>query len=194
AQCLAKLPAIKPSPFGPAAGARSLQIESTSAPTFDVLRPPGSVLIWSLHHFIARHDAPKIRGRRILLPDLGALRTVAMPRPRLEIAERFVHLVELGKGLSDQAVRRAMIGEQIVTDAVAARAPQQLVAVEAEIVARLLHVRPIAQLEGGVEMAVRAGLHQVDGMMVGAAAQEREEVRHPVGLAEAKHVAIELGH
>src|SRR6185312_163101 len=131
AQCLAKLPAIKPSPFGPAAGARSLQIESTSAPTFDVLRPPGSVLIWSLHHFIARHDAPKIRGRRILLPDLGALRTVAMPRPRLEIAERFVHLVELGKGLSDQAVRRAMIGEQIVTDAVAARAPQQLVAVEA---------------------------------------------------------------
>ena len=30
--------------------------------------------------------------------------------------------------------------------------------------------------------------------MVGAAAQEREEVPHPVGHAEAQHVAIELGH
>ena len=36
-------------------------------------------------------------------------------------------------------------------------------------------------------------LHQVDGVVVGAAAQEREEVAHPVGDAEAEHVAIEVG-
>ncbi len=52
---------------------------------------------------------------------------------------------------------------------------------------------PVAQFEGGVEMPVRAGLHQVDGVMVGPAAQEREEVAHPVGFAKAEHVAIELG-
>ena len=87
----------------------------------------------------------------------------------------------------------AMIGEQIVADAVPARPPQQLVAVETEEVAGIVHVAPIAQLEGGMEVAVRAGLHQIDGVMVGPAAQEREEVRHPIGLAEAQHVAIELG-
>ena len=30
-------------------------------------------------------------------------------------------------------------------------------------------------------------------MVVGATAQEREEVRHPVGFAKTEHVAIELG-
>src|SRR6516164_8344063 len=81
------------------------------------------VLISSLHHFIARHDAPEIGGGRILRPHLGTLRTVAMPRPRLEIAEFFVHAVELGEGLGDQAVRRAMVGKQIVADAVPSRPP-----------------------------------------------------------------------
>ena len=54
-------------------------------------------------------------------------------------------------------------------------------------------MRPVAQLEGGVEVPVRAGLHQIDGVVVGAAAQEREKVAHPVGDAEAEHVAIEIG-
>ena len=72
--------------------------------------------------------------------------------------------------------------------------PDQLVAVEAEIIAGGLQVAPIAQLEGGVEMPVGVGLHQVDGVVVGTAAQEREEIAHPVGFAEAEHVAIELGH
>ena len=78
-----------------------------------------------------------------------------MPGPRLEIAELLVHLVELGEQLGDQPVRRAVIGEQIVADAVPARAPQQLVAVEAQIIAGGLQVRPVAQLEGGVEVPVR---------------------------------------
>ena len=42
-------------------------------------------------------------------------------------------------------------------------------------------------------MAVRTGPHQIDGVMVGPAAQEREEVRHPIGFAKAEHVAVELG-
>ena len=58
-----------------------------------------------------------------------------MPRPRLEIAELFVHLVELSERLGDQAVRRTMIGEEIVADAVPARPPQKLVAVETEEIA-----------------------------------------------------------
>src|SRR4051812_12098153 len=46
-------------------------------------------------HLVARHDTPIIRGARVLLPDFRLLRPVAVPRPRLEMAERLVHLVEL---------------------------------------------------------------------------------------------------
>jgi hypothetical protein len=86
-----------------------------------------------------------------------------------------------------------MIGEQIVADAVAARPPQQFIAFERQEIAGRLHVAPVAQLERGVEVPVRAGLHQIDGVVVGPAAQEREEIAHPVGFAKAEHVAIELG-
>ena len=60
----------------------------------------------------------------------GRLRMVAVPRPRLEIAEFLVHAVELGEQFGDQARRAAMIGEQVVADAVTARSPQQLVAID----------------------------------------------------------------
>ena len=129
----------------------------------------------------------------ILLPYLGSLRIVAVPRPRFEIAELLVHAVELAERLGDQPVRPAVIGEEIMADAVPARPPQQLIAVETEKVARLMHMAPIAQLEGGVEVPVRTSLHQVDGVMIGTAAQEREEIPHPVGFAEAEHVAVEFG-
>ena len=59
-----------------------------------------------------------------------------------------------------------MIGEQIVADAVAPRPPKHLVAVEAEVIARGLQVPPVAQLECGVEMTVRAGADQIDGVMI----------------------------
>ena len=87
-----------------------------------------------------------------------------------------------------------MIGEEIMTDAVAPGPPEQLVAVETEKIAGGLQVGPIAQLECGVKMPVGVDLHQVDRMVVAAAAQEREEIPHPIGLAKAEHVAIELGH
>src|SRR4029079_2689081 len=82
-------------------------------------------------HFFGRHDTPVIRRVRVLLPHLRLLRPVAMPGPRLEIAKRLVHLVELGEQLGDQAVRRAVIGEQVVADAVPAPAPHELIAAAA---------------------------------------------------------------
>src|ERR1700685_3926460 len=147
----------------------------------------------SVMHLVAWHDAPEIGGGRILGPHLRALRIVAVPRPRLEIAELLVHAVELGEQFGDQAGRTAMIGEEVVADAVTAGPPKKLVAVDGQEIARRLHVAPIAQFERGVEMPVRSGLHQIDGVVVGPAAQEREEVAHPVGFAKAEHVAIELG-
>src|SRR5262245_57371341 len=119
---------------------------------------------------------------------------VAVPRPRLEITELLVHLIELGEQLGNQPVGRAVIGEEVVTDAVPARSPDQLVAVEAEKIAGGLQMRPIAQLERGVKMPIRVDLHQIDGVVIAAAAKEREEIRHPIGLAKAEHVAIEVGY
>jgi hypothetical protein len=52
-----------------------------------------------------------------------------MPGLRVEIAERFVlHLVELGEQLGDQAVGTAVVGEEIVADAVTSWTPKNLVA------------------------------------------------------------------
>ena len=55
-------------------------------------------------------------------------------------------------------------------------------------------MRPVAWLEGDVVEAHALGFHQVDGVVVGTAAQEREEIAHPVGDAEAEHVDVELHH
>ena len=71
------------------------------------------------HHLVRRHRAPQIRGLRRFRPCLRPLWVVAMPGLGVEIAERLVlHLVELGEQLRDQPVRAAMVGEEIVADAV----------------------------------------------------------------------------
>src|ERR1700688_178308 len=93
-------------------------------------RGPGGGRETSFVHLVARHDAPEIGGGRVLGPHLWALRIIAVPRPRLEIAELLVHAVELGEQFGDQAGRAAMISKEVMADAVAARAPQQLVAVD----------------------------------------------------------------
>src|SRR5215216_5749479 len=100
------------------------------------------------HHLVGRHWAPQVRGVGRFGPGLRALRIVPMPRPRIEVAERFVlHLVEFGEQLRDQAVRGAMIGKEIVADAVPPRPPENLVAVLAQKIAGALHMWPIAQFE-----------------------------------------------
>ena len=58
-------------------------------------------------------------------------RSVTVPWPRFEVTQLLVHAIKLGEGFGDQAVGCAVIGEKIVTDAVPARSPQQLVAVAA---------------------------------------------------------------
>src|ERR1051325_2048714 len=160
-------------------------LESCRSPF--AIRPP------LFHHLLRRPGPPQVCRGRVLRPHLRPLRIVAMPRPGIEIAERLVlHLVEFGKQLGDQSVRAAMIGEQVVADAVPPRSPQRLVAVEAEEIAGVLQMRPVAQLEGRVEVAVRSRLDQVDRVVIRAAAQEREEVSHPVGDAEAEDAAVEI--
>src|ERR1700737_3430242 len=154
------------------------RIISRWLPTLSLLFAIRSLTIHSFHHFFRRHDAPQVSGGWILGPNLGLLRVVAVPGARLEIAELLVHAVELSKGLGNETCRAAMIRKQVVTDAMPAWTPQQLVSVEAEIIASRLQVRPIAQFKGGMEMPIGAGFHQIDGVVVGTATQKREEVRH----------------
>jgi hypothetical protein len=53
-----------------------------------------------------------------------------VPRARVEITERLVlHLIEFGEQLGNEAIRAAVIGEEIVPDAVPSRPPQDPVAV-----------------------------------------------------------------
>src|SRR5438876_8542787 len=162
----------------------------TSFPPLDVMSWP-RLLRALFHHFVGWHRAPQVRGLRRLRPGLRTLRVIPMPWPRLEVAERFIfHQVELGEELGDHSVRAAVIGEEIVPDAVPARTPKNLESVPAQEIAGRLHMRPIAQLERRMEMLVLAGLDQIDGVMVGAAAQEREIIAHPVGHAKTEHVAV----
>src|SRR5688572_3643601 len=79
------------------------------------------------HHFFRWRDPPVVRGVGILRPDLRSLRPVAMPGPRLEVAEFLVHAVQLGEQLGDQSVRAAMVAKQVVADAVPPGPPEQLV-------------------------------------------------------------------
>src|SRR6266550_196830 len=128
----------------------------------------------SLHHLLGRHRAPEVRCVRTLRPCLWTLRIVPVPRARIEITQRFVlHLIEFGEQLCNEAIRAAVIGEEIVPDAVPSRSPQDPIAVVAQEITRGLHMRPIAQLERRVEMLVRAGLDEIDRMMIDAASQER---------------------
>ena len=105
-----------------------------------------------------------------------------------------MHAVELAEQLDDLAVGIAVVGEDVVADAVPAGAPDQRIAVARQEIAGGLEVPPVAQLECDVIQPDPLAVDQVDGVVIGPAAQEREEVGHPVGHTEAQHVAIELRH
>ena len=95
-----------------------------------------------------RRRAPDVAR---LVPHLRHLRTVAVPRPRIEIAELLVqHLVELGEQLDDLVVRIAMIGVDVVARPVPARPPGELDVLAAEEIAGVLDLRPVLQLERDV--------------------------------------------
>src|SRR5882757_7855168 len=77
-----------------------------------VVQSPTSFVHLVVRH--DRHDAPVVRGVRVLGPDLRRLRPVAVPGPRFEIAHLLVHLVELRVQLGNQPVGRAMIREKVM--------------------------------------------------------------------------------
>src|SRR5665213_1575063 len=119
--------------------------------TYSLPLDVGCALSRLVEEVVRRHDAPDIRGRRILAPDLRLLRPVLVPRPRFEIAEFLVvDAVEFGEQFDDLPIRIAVIGEQIVADAMPPRAPDQRVALGGEEVAGGLQMPPIAQFEGNV--------------------------------------------
>ena len=86
-----------------------------------------------------------------------------------------------------------MIGGDVVADHMAQRPPDQLHLLLGKIIAGLMDVAPIAQLEGDVMQALGLVAGEVDGVVIDAAAQEGEVIAHPVGHAEAQDVAIEGG-
>src|SRR5882724_7641901 len=94
----------------------------------------------SLHHLVRWHDTPVVGCVGILRPYLRDLRLISVPGARFVVAQLFVHAIELREQLGYQPVGTAMIGEEIVANAMAAGAPQQLVTVQAEIVAGALQM------------------------------------------------------
>src|SRR5580693_8266166 len=68
---------------------------------------------------------------------------IAMPRPRLEIAEVLIqHLVEFGEHFDDLVIGIAVIGVDIVAGAMTARTPDNGNFLGAEEIARRLDLRP----------------------------------------------------
>src|SRR5438045_1708817 len=119
-----------------------------------------------------RRTAPHVRGRAARLPNLGALRPIRVPGSRLEIAERLIlHQIELGEKLDDLIVRVAMIDEDVVADAVPAGTPDQLAPVLCQMIARVVDMRPVAQLEGNVVDLGACAADEVDGVNVWVVAQ-----------------------
>ena len=93
---------------------------SCSASPYGLTRPPALLALADV--FRRRRRAPDVAR---LLPHLGLLRTVAVPGPRIEIAELLVeHLVELGEQLDDLVVRIAVIGVEVVARARAGPVPR----------------------------------------------------------------------
>src|SRR5580704_18129531 len=119
---------------------------------------------------------------------------IAMPRPRLEIAERFIeHLVELGEHFDDLVVGIAVIGVDIVPRSMTAGPPNNGNVLAAEEIASRLHLTPILQLEGDMVHVRALAAHEIDGVMVGTATHEYEPVLNPIRHPETQNAAIEFG-
>src|SRR5262245_9685591 len=142
---------------------------------------------------VVRVPGPPIIRRRVVAPDLRPLRAVLVPRPRLEIAEILVeHQVDVGEELDRDAVGVLVIDRDVVSAAVADRAPEQLDVLAREEVAGAVDFGFVAQLEREVMNIGVVGLEQIDRVVVAAAAQEGEEIAAPVRDFESEHVAIKL--
>jgi hypothetical protein len=85
-----------------------------------------------------------------------------------------------------------MVDEDVVTDAVAPRPPDQRNLLLAEKIAGGPDVIPVAPFEGDVMHLVGLAVQHVQGVMIGTAAQEGEEVAHPVRNTETEYLDQEI--
>ena len=140
-----------------------------------------------------RRRAPDVQRFLPARPHLGALRVIPVPGTRIVVAELFIlHLIKLGVDLNDLAVRIAMEGRDIMTGAQSHRSPDDLDVFLLKQVAGILDVREVTKLECDVvHRAMRAG-DEIDGVVVGIAAHEHEEVVDPVRHPEAECLRIEI--
>src|SRR5262249_20524723 len=138
---------------------------------------------------------PPVIAQRIRPPHLRPLRPVLVPGTRVEIAERLVlHEVHLAEELDPNLIRVAVIDRDVVADDVAAGPPNQMDVVRGEPFAGSLNLRPILNLERDVMELRNFVHHEIDGVMIGPAAQKRERVIAPVRYPKAEHVGVELHH
>src|SRR5262249_12174376 len=134
-----------------------------------------------------RHRPPPVRGR-VVSPDLGPLRPVLMPGPRLEKAELLVgHLIHFAEKLDHHAVGTLVIDGDVVADNVAQRAPGQLDLVLGEEIAGSLDVGPVAYLKCNMMNRGLGVAQEIHGVMIAAATQEGEEIASPIRDAETEH-------
>src|ERR1700742_5181632 len=141
---------------------------------------------------LRRGDAPVVGAGAIVRgPPLRALRRVAVPWPRLEAAELLVHDVQLREQLYEMPAGVAVVRVDVVAGPVAPRAPDQVDAVAPKRVAGRLDVGPVPELVGHVvHDAGPVPAQQVQSVMVGAAAQEDEEVPDPIRPAKAQRALV----
>src|SRR5262249_22537653 len=160
---------------------------------------PGGGLSSLLHRLIAAGDPfrpkPPVVAQRIRPPHLLPLRPILVPGARVEIGERLVlHEVHLAEELDPNLIRVAVIDGDVVADDEAAGPPNQMNVVLGEPFAGSLDLRPVLHLERDVMKLRNLVHHEIDGVMIGPAAQKREGLVAPVRHPKAEHVGIELHH
>src|SRR5262249_4924959 len=162
---------------GPAGAPKRLTVRSISS--------LGGGLSSLLHRLIAADDPfrakPPVVAQRIRPPHLRPLRPILVPGARVEIAERLVlHEVHLAEELDPNLIGVAVIDRDVVADDVAAGPPDPMTVVRGEPFAGSLNLRPILDLECDVMELRNLVHHEIDGVMIGPAAQKREGLVAPV--------------
>src|SRR2546430_7175938 len=139
-----------------------------------------------------RAKAPVI-AQRIRPPHFRPLRSVLVPRTRVEIAKRLVlHQIHFAEELDPHLIRVAVINRDVVPDDVTAGTPNQMDIVFGEPFAGSLNFGPVLDLEGDVVELRHFIDHEIDRVVIGSAAQERERLIAPIRHAKAQYVGIEL--
>ena len=85
-----------------------------------------------------------VHSVRTIFPYFRSLWEVFVPGTRFKVAQVFVeHDIQLGEQFDDLLIGIVVIGKDVVTNSVTTRPPEQGDAMPGEVIARLLHMRPI---------------------------------------------------